>query len=154
MKKMNPLPYLLQTLPLLAFIGTYLLIIAYDRSKIVERVTSKGVKTEGTVVEIRQDPGPLFGSGESKGSAPVVDFVFPNGSHRYYSTHYQNPTPYYVGQKVEVRYYFYKSIREVLLADEDAGTLPKTLFRWGIVMCLLGYPFILKKLYLLGSFNW
>lgn len=150
---MNPLPYLLQMMPYLAFIGTYLLIIAYDRSKIVERVTSKGMKTEGTVVEIRQDPGPLFGSGESKGSAPVVDFVFPNGSHRYYSTHYQTPTPYYVGQKVEVRYYFYKSIREVLLANEGAGTLPKTLFRWGLVMCLLGYPFLIKKMLLLGNFH-
>lgn len=150
---MNTLPYILQLMPLLAFIGTYLLIIAYDKSKIVERVTSKGIKTEGTVVEIRQDPGPLFGSKEGEGAAPVVDFITNNGSHRHYSTQYQMPTPYYVGQKVEVRYYFYKSIREVLLPNEDAGTLPKTLFRWGIVMCLLGYPFILKKLYLLGSFN-
>lgn len=150
-EKMNPFPYFIQAMPLVAFIGTYLLIIAYDKSKIVERVMSKGLKAEGTVVEIRQDPGLLFGSGESKGSAPVVDFVFPNGSHRHYSTHYQTPTPYYVGQKVEVRYYFYKSIREVLLADEDAGTLPKTLFRWGLVMCLLGYPFLLRKLLLLGN---
>ncbi len=148
---MKPLPYLIQLMPYLAFIGTYLLIIAYDRSKIVERVTSKGTKTVGTVVEIRQDPGPLFGSRESKGSAPVVDFDFPNGSHRHYSTHYQTPTQYYVGQKVEVRYYFYKSIREVLLPHEDAGTLPKTLFRWGIVLCLLGYPFLFKKLMLFGG---
>lgn len=150
---MNPLPYLIQMMPLLALVGTYLLIISYDKSMIVERVTSKGIKTAGTVVEIRQAPGPLFGSGESKGVAPVVDFVFPNGSHRYYSTHYQTPTPYYVGQKVEVRYYFYKSIREVLLTNEDAGTLPKTLFRWGIALCLIGYPFIIRKMMLLGLFN-
>ncbi|RDB03445.1 hypothetical protein DVG78_23295 [Runella aurantiaca] len=153
MKIMNPLPYIIQTMPLLAFIGTYLLIIAYDKSKIVERVTSKGIKTVGTVVEIRQNPGELFGSKEGEGQAPVVDFVFSNGSHRHYSTHYQTPCPYEVGQKVEVSYYFYKSIREVLLANEGAGTLPKTLFRWGIALCLIGYPFLIKKLMLLGGTN-
>jgi hypothetical protein len=153
MKKMNPLPYILQLMPLLAFIGTYLLIIAYDKSKIVERVTSKGVKTEGTVVEIRQNPGSLFSSKDGEGEAPVVDFVTYNGSHRHYSTDYQTPTPYHVGQKVEVRYYFYKSIREVILANEGAGTLPKTLFRWGLALCLIGYPFLIKKLLLLGLSN-
>ncbi|NBB20786.1 hypothetical protein GVN20_15565 [Runella sp. CRIBMP] len=150
---MNPLPYIIQWMPLLAFIGTYLLIIAYDKSKMVERVKSKGIKTVGTVVEIRQNPGELFGSKEGEGQAPVVDFVTNNGSHRHYSTHYQSPCPYQVGQKVEVWYYFYKSIREVLLADEDAGTLPKTLFRWGIALCLISYPFLIKKLMLLGGTN-
>lgn len=150
---MNPLPYIIQWMPLLAFIGTYLLIIAYDKSKMVERVKSKGIKTVGTVVEIRQNPGELFGSKEGEGQAPVVDFVTNNGSHRHYSTHYQSPCPYQVGQKVEVWYYFYKSIREVLLADEGAGTLPKTLFRWGIALCLISYPFLIKKLMLLGGTN-
>ncbi|MCP1382788.1 DUF3592 domain-containing protein [Runella salmonicolor] len=150
---MNPLPYIIHMMPLLAFIGTYLLIIAYDKSKIVERVKSKGIKTVGTVVEIRQNPGELFGSKEGEGQAPVVDFVTNNGSHRHYSTHYQTPCPYQVGQKVEVWYYFYKSIREVLLADEGAGTLPKTLFRWGIALCLISYPFLIKKLMLLGGTN-
>lgn len=150
---MNPLPYLTQVMPLVALVGTYLLIIAYDKSKIVERVTSKGIKTVGTVVEIRQNPGELFGSKEGEGQAPVVDFVTKNGSHRHYSTHYQTPSPYQVGQKVEVCYYFYKSIREVLLANEGAGTLPKTLFRWGIALCLISYPFLIKKLMLLGGVN-
>lgn len=151
--KMNPLPFLLQLMPLAAFIGTYLIIIAYDKSKIVERISSKGIKTEGTVIEIRKNPGPLFGSEEGEGEAPVVDFITTHGSHRHYSTHYQTPCPYKVGQKVEVSYYFYKSIREVLLPNEDAGTLPKTLFRWGIALCLIGYPFLFRKLLLLGAIN-
>lgn len=147
---MNPFPYVVQLMPLVALIGTYLLIISYDKSKIVERLTSKGVKTEGTVVEIRKNPGSLFSSKEGEGEAPVVEFVTYNGSHRHYSTHYQTPCPYQVGQKVEIRYYFYKSIREVLLANEGAGTLPKTLFRWGIALCFISYPFLIKKLMLLG----
>lgn len=144
---MNPLPFLLQLMPLAAFIGTYLLILANDKSKIVERVKSKGVKTEGTVIEIRDNPD------SGGGQAVVVDFVTKNGSHRHYSTHYQNPCPYQVGQKVEVSYYFYKSIREVLLPHEDAGTLPKTLFRWGIILCLIGYPFLIRKMMLLGAIS-
>lgn len=150
---MNPLPYLIQMMPLLALVGTYLLIIAYDKSKIVDRVISRGIKTEGTVVEIRKNPGSLFSSKEVEGEAPVVDFVTNNGSHRHYSTDYQTPAPYHVGQKVEVRYYFYKSIREVILANEGVGTLPKTLFRWGIALCLIGYPFIIRKMMLLGLSN-
>jgi hypothetical protein len=150
---MNPLPYLIQIMPLLAVIGTYLLIIAYDKSKIFERVKSKGIKTEGTMIEIRKNPGPLFGSKEGEGEAPVVDFVTNNGSHRHYSTHYQNPCPYQVGQKVEVSYYFYKSIREVLLPHEDTRTLPKILFRWGIILCLIGYPFLIRKMMLLSAIS-
>lgn len=148
---MNPIPYLVQFMPFLAFVGTYMLIIAYDKSKIVERIASKGIKTEGTVIEIRQNPGSLVSSKEGTGEAPVVDFVTAHGSHRHYSTHYQTPCPYKVGQKVEVSYYFYKSIREVLLPHEDAGTLPKTLFKWGILLCFIGYPFLIKKLLLLGA---
>ena len=147
---MNPFPYLVQLMPLVALIGTYLLIISNDKAKIVERVTSKGVKTEGTVVDIRKNPGSLFSSKEGEGEAPVVEFVTNNGSHRHYSTHYQTPCPYQVGQKVEIRYYFYKSIRDVLLANEGAGTLPKTLFWWGIALCFISYPFLIKKLMLLG----
>ena len=150
---MNLLPYLIQMMPLVAIIGTYLLIIANDKSKMVERVKAKGIKTEGTIVEIRQNPGALFSSKEGEGEAAVVDFVTTHGSHRHYSTHYQTPCPYQVGQKVEVWYYFYKSIREVVFANEDAGSLPKTLFRWGVAFCLIGYPFLIRKLMLLGVAN-
>ncbi|MEZ4901257.1 MAG: hypothetical protein R2822_05585 [Spirosomataceae bacterium] len=51
-----------------------------------------------------------------------------------------------MGQKVRIWYKFYKSKRDVALADETPGNLPKTLFRWGLVFCLLGYPFMIRKL--------
>ncbi|AEE48814.1 DUF3592 domain-containing protein [Haliscomenobacter hydrossis] len=133
----------------LAFIGTYLLILANDRSHLVGRVKKRGIQTEGTVVELHQNPGPLFSKTSGEGVAPVVDFTTNGGTHRHYSTHYETPSPYQVGQKVQVWYYFYKSKREVTLADEDGGTLPQTFYRWGIVFCALGYPFLLWRLMLL-----
>lgn len=129
-----------------AFVGTYCLILAYDRAKMPERVKKRGQKAEGTVVEIRRNPGPLFGSQEGEGYAPVVDFDYPNGNYRYHSNYYQSPSPYHVGQKVQVGYYFYKSIREVIIDGEENQPQSPTLLIWGICLCLLGYPFVFIKL--------
>lgn len=143
-------PILLQMLPLLAVVGTYLVILGYDYSGLPDRVRTRGTKTTGTVIEIRPAVGGLFGSKPAvEGDAPVVDFTTPWGSHRHYSTQYQLPCPYRVGDQVELWYYFRKSRREVLLAGEDAGDLPGKLYRWGFAFCLVGYPFLLKKLMLL-----
>lgn len=130
----------------LAFIGTYCLILAYDRSKMPDRVKKRGQKTEGTVIEIRRNPGPLFSSQEGEGYAPVVEFETPWGNHRHFSIYYQTPSPYQVGQKVQVGYYFYKSIREVLLDGEENEPTSPVLYIWGICLCLLGYPFVFIKL--------
>ena len=54
----------------LAVIGTYCLIIYYDRSKLPERVKKRGLKAEGTVVEIQRNPGPIFGSQEGRRLCP------------------------------------------------------------------------------------
>jgi hypothetical protein len=134
----------------LAIIGTYCLILAYDRAKMPERVKKRGQLAEGTVVEIRRNPGPIFGSQEGEGFAPVVEFATSSGNHRHFSTHYQTPSPYQVGQKVQVGYYFYKSIREVLLDGEENQPSSPTLLICGVCLCLLGYPFVFIKL--LGLF--
>ena len=133
-------------LQLLGFIGTYLLILSYDRAQMPERVKKRGIKTEGTVIEIRRNPGSLFSKTEGQGDAPVVDFNTISGSHRYHSTNYITPCSYQVGQKVPVWYYFYKSKQEVILENEDAGSLPRTLLVWGIAFCVIGYPFLIRNL--------
>ena len=133
-------------LSVLALIGTYCLIIYYDRSKMPDRVKKRGLRAEGTVIEIRPNPGPIFGSQKGEGYAPVVEFETAWGNHRHNSTYYQQPCPFQVGQKVQVGYYFYKSIREVLLDGEENQPQSPTLFIWGICFCLLGYPFVFIKL--------
>lgn len=134
-------------LSILAFVGTYCIIIYYNNSQMPKRVKTRGKVAEGTVVEIRRNPGTIFSSQEGEGYAPVVDFEYPNGSHRHFSTYYQSPSPYQVGQKVQVGYYFYKSIREVLLDGEENQPRPSTLLILGICLCVLGYPFVVIKLF-------
>jgi len=149
---MNPLSILLQAMPAVALVGTYLLILAFDKAHLVERVKARGIETEGTVVEIRRNPGGLFSSKEGEGEAPVVDFITNGGTHKHYSKNYATPCPFKVGEKVKVWYYFHKSRREVALAEAETDTLPHTLRKWGIILCLLSYPFLVKKLMLLFNF--
>ena len=138
---MNPYNYLSPyVLSGAALIGTYCLILAYEKQHEIEKVLTKGIKTLGTVTEMRQDP-----SGNA-GDAPVVDFATQNGSYKHFSTTYTMPTPYKVGQQVDIWYYHYKSIRLAALADDKTGSLPKTLFRWGIVLCILTYPEIIRRM--------
>jgi hypothetical protein len=67
---MNPYNYLSPyVLSSAALIGTYCLILAYEKQHEIEKVFTKEIKTLGTVTEMRQDP-----SGNA-GDAPVVDFT-------------------------------------------------------------------------------
>ena len=138
---MNPYnylpPYILSGL---AFIGTYCLILAYQKQHEIEKVLTKGIKTLGTVTEMRQAP---FGN---QGEAPVVEFTTQNGSYKHFSTTYTSPSAYKLGQQVEIWYYHYKSIRLAALADDKPGKLPKILLCWGIVLCLLSYPEIIRRM--------
>ncbi len=123
-----------------ALVGTYSLILAYQKQYEVERVLKYGIKTIGTVIEIRPDP-----SGK-QGDAPVVDFDYPNGSHRYFSTKYTSPCNYRVGQQVEIWYKFYKSNQDVVLPDDKPGNLPKRLLITGIIFCILSYPILFGRM--------
>lgn len=122
------------------FIGTFCLILAYQKKHEIEQVLKNGTRTVGTVIEIRPDP-----SGKG-GEAPVVDLKIPNGSHRHYSTTYASPSPYKVGQQVDIWYKINKTNRTVALADDTPGNLPKILFWAGVVLCLLSYPELIRRL--------
>jgi len=114
-----------QFFSVMALVGTYCFILAYEKQHCIQRVLKNGIETEGTVIEIRRNPSNL----SSQEEAPVIDFTTPNGSHRHYSSTYTTTNTYKVGQKVQIWYKFYKSKREVALPDEKPGNLPKNLFR-------------------------
>lgn len=124
----------------MAFIGTYCLILAYEKQHEIEKILTKGIKTTGKVVEIHQDT--LHNTGE----APVVEYTTAHGFFRHVSTTYAMPSAYKIGQQVDIWYYHYKSIRLAALADDQPGSLPKTLLKWGIVFCALSYPGIIRNL--------
>lgn len=142
------LQYIMPLVGITALVGTYMIIVAYDKTRIYDRVRRLGRTAEGTVVEVYQDPGPLIGRSEvSGGYAPIVVFDSHIGNHRYVSTTYRNPSPYKVGDKVKVWYYFYKSRREMALADDEPGDSPGRLYFWGVLLCALSYPFLFMRLF-------
>lgn len=138
--------YLLSMSGIIALVGTYMIIIGYTRNGFFENVRLKGIKTEGIVIALNQNPGSFYGGEEGDGFAPVVEFTTINGTHRHVSTIYKNPTPYIVGQKVNIWYYSYKSRREMALEDDAPGDMPQNLFKWGILLCGIGYPLIYLKI--------
>ena len=136
-------PYVLSGLTLA---GTYCLILSYQKQHEIERTLAKGIRTTGIVTEIRDDP-----SGKN-GKAPIVEFNHPNGTYRHVSFTYRSPCIYSVDQKVDIWYRFERTYKYTALADDQPGKLPKIIWKWGIVLCLLTYPEIIRRLAGLGSF--
>ena len=132
--------------PILSLIGTYLLILSHSKSNEIIHTISKGKVAEGTVIELRDDPNHINEVSKNIGQAPVVDFHTVNGWHRHHSTTYRYPSRYEVGQKVKIYHYLYKSRHEMALEDDEPGTLPKTLLKWGIIFCVIGYPILFSKM--------
>lgn len=132
--------------PILAIIGTYLLILSHNKNHEIEHTIEKGLSTEGTVVEIRSDKRHSTESNVQEVYAPVVEFTTINGTFRHYAPSFRASCKYEVGQKVKIYYFFYKSRREMALEDDEPGTLPNTLLKWGIIFCAIGYPMLLSKM--------
>lgn len=139
---MNILETITQIIPGFAMLGTYLLILAHSRKHLPERVKKNGVETVGTVIEIRHNSTPSTSQHETL----VVDFTYASGSYRHVSNEYISPSEYKVGEKVKIWYHFYKSQREVVIEDEGVGNLPAKLYRWGIISCLISYPFLIIRM--------
>ncbi|HMO18422.1 MAG TPA: DUF3592 domain-containing protein [Oligoflexia bacterium] len=133
--------------PLMGLIGFLMLAHAHNRKTYIQNLLRKGIKTEGRVIEIAADPGPLFSKNEGEGFAPVVEYITVSGNtltHR--STTYRNPTKYEVGQIVPVYYINYRSRREATLEDDEPGTLPKTLFITGSIFLIIALPALISAL--------
>ena len=132
--------------PILSLIGTYLLILSHSKSHEIEHTLNKGKVAEGKVIKMREDPDHTPSDMDYKGVAPVVEFRTVNGLYQHFSTTYRKNSPYEVGQTVKIYYYKYKSRMEMALIDDQTGTLPKTLLKWGIIFCAIGYPILFSKL--------
>lgn len=132
--------------PYFFLIGAVLLIFAHQKSNEIEHTLSKGQVADGLVIELRDESGNKIESDTNHPVAPVVRFQTINGIYIHYSSTFQNPSPYKIGQSVKIYYYIYKSNRQFALEDDQTGLLPGKLFRWGIVCCAIGFPFIVRKL--------
>ena len=123
--------------------GCLLLAHSHNRRYYISNLLKRGIKTEGKVVELRKDPGALPDGREGKGYAPVVEYATVSGNVlKHFSSTYRQTSPYKVGQTVPIWYINYKSIREAALADDEPGDLPKKLFIAGLLLLIIGVPFI------------
>lgn len=144
---MSPTLNFLTTLgPIISIIGTYLLILSYQKKNEIVHTIQKGLSTEGTIVEIKTYKNDSSGSNVKEAFAPVVEFTTINGKYLHFSPTFRSPSRYEIGQKVKIYYYFYKSRREMALADDVPGTLPNTLLKWGVIFCIIGYPVLIFKM--------
>ena len=132
--------------PYLVFVGAFLLIMAHQKSNEISHTLSKGQLAEGIVIELRDELGNTVETFNYHAVAPVVEFKTANGKYIHYSSTYQNPSPYKKGQVVKIYYYIYKSIQHFALEDDQTGTLPGILLRWGLVFCAVGLPSLVIKL--------
>jgi hypothetical protein len=132
--------------PILSLIGTYCLILSHSKNNEIAHTLSKGKVAEGTVIKMREDPDHLPSDMDYRGTAPVIEFRTVNGLYQHFSTTYRKISQYEVGQTVKIHYYSYKSRMEMALPDDETGTLPKTLLKWGIIFCAIGYPILLSKM--------
>lgn len=131
----------------LAVLGLFLLFLAWQQMDYYPNILRNGTEAEGTVIEMHRDPGPLWGGEEGDGEAPVVEFTDRQGrQRRHFSTTYQIPSPYRVGQKVRIWYIIYKSRQVYALEDDTKGSWPRTLLIIGAVAFLLGAPELWRRL--------
>lgn len=130
---------------ILAFVGTYSLIFAYEKQYHVKRVLQHGKETTGKVVEIKEDPW------NKEQDIVIVDYDTAAGVFKHYSQGYAQPCPYQVGQTVRIWVWPYKlrHTGRVALPDEQPGKTPLILLVIGIVLCLLSYPEIIRRAMLL-----
>jgi hypothetical protein len=132
--------------PLFLLVGFLLIAHSHNRKNYIKNLFKNGIKTEGKVLEIRRDPGPLFGE-EGMGFAPVVEYTTMSGNVlKHYSQTYQISSKYEVGQTVDIWYINYKSIREAALEDDQPGQTPKKLFTVGLILLLIAAPKIIYGL--------
>jgi hypothetical protein len=128
-------------------LGFILAFLSWRNLVYYQNVRKYGTKTEGIVIQMRPDPGPLFGEAKVGGEAPTVEFTDKQGNKRQYiCVCYQDPSPYKVGQKLAIWYYIYRSRQEFALEDDYADRSTATLLKVGLVMMLLGAGVFLKRL--------
>lgn len=117
-----------------------------DRATVIRRVLKKGFHTTGRVVELRDDPGSLFSQEKRRGKAPVVEYITHSGNvHRHFSTTFQDPPPYTVGQHVEIWYQHFRSRRDAALQDDLPGKGPTKVFLAGCGLLILSFLTLLPR---------
>lgn len=128
-------------------IGVLLAAWSWNRMHLVSRLLKNGSRTKGIVVELRDENEGMPDHAAGSGKAPVVEYTTISGNVlRHISTSYKSPSPYHVGQEVDIWYRNYKSIREATLADDQPDPFLKTIFRLALALVVFGAIFLAGRL--------
>jgi hypothetical protein len=122
--------------------GTLFAIIAWQEWNSVGRIIKLGEQTQGVVIEMARRPRKVGDPMTPNSFAPVVLFTTQKGEqHKYYSTLYTSLATYQVGQTVDI-WYLPDDPLKATMKGGDAWILPVAFGIFGLVMCLIGYPWL------------
>jgi len=129
-----------------ALAGSMFLFIGCKEGLKPYRLLKDGVETQGVVIELYKRP--VRGNEKSMGSvAPVVQFWTENGEAvKYYSTTFTNFNEYKIGEPVKL-WYSAEEPQLATLEGMDNLILPVVFGAFGITMCLIFYPMLIRSLY-------
>lgn len=129
---------------MLCLAGTLFLTIALREWRSTWHIVQGGNHTQGMVVEMARRPRKPGENLTPNSFAPVVLFVTDKGEQRkYYSTLYTALPTYQIGQAVEL-WYLPDQPEKATMQAGDAWVLPLVFGIFGIVMCLIGYPWLIS----------
>lgn len=126
--------------------GSLFVTIAVREWFVTWQIIQLGEKTQGTVVENVRRPRKVGDKGTPNSLAPVIQFTTQRGEPQtYYSTLYTSPARYQVGEAVEI-WYLPDDPVKAALKDGDAWVLPLVFGIFGLAMCLIAYPWLIRIL--------
>lgn len=124
--------------------GGLMMAWSWDQKTLTARILRRGIRTRGKVIELQDAPArsvPLASK------APIVEYTASSGYKvRHVSATYQSPSPYVVGQEVDIWYQHYKSRRESALADDRPNPAIDRIFRLGLLLAGIGMALIAPRL--------
>lgn len=131
----------------LALGGTLFVTIAWREWRSAGRIIKMGTQTQGVVIEMARRPRKVGETITPNSFAPVVLFTTEKGEQRnYYSTLYSALDTYQVGQTVDI-WYLPDDPLKATLKGGDAWILPIAFGIFGVAMCLIAYPWLVRILF-------
>ncbi len=129
-----------------AIAGSMFLFIACKEGLKPYKLLKYGVETQGIVIEMYKRP--MRGNEKSMGSvAPVVQFWTEKGEAvKYYSTTFTNFNEYIIGQPITL-WYSAEDPQLATLEGKDNLILPVVFGAFGIAICLVFYPMLIRSLF-------
>lgn len=131
---------------MLALGGTLFGIIAWNSYTETYSILQNGTQTFGVVID--NVPKPRRGNESPTTSlAPVVRFLTGDGKETvWYSQTYTTPARFQIGEAVQI-WYLPENPQRATLQDVDAWVLPIVFGIFGTVMCLIGYPGLVRSFF-------